>query len=308
MVRLYTFNDEVTWDRTYENIGLVPYITDLETDNFGHVWATVGDGFQHGVIAKFTHDLVLLDIFGNDASDDGDFCNPVALTNVGGILGVGDIMVVEEWADNSGLQHYFIGTDFSDLAVTLFDNGDNCEAAIFFRLFDYGYLSIKIFDSQGQLVRNLSPGARVASGWKYYFWDGRDDSGIQVENDYYTIEVADTSAYVMIEDWQPANVVVDSLRFYYCDLGFCSTGLGATHPPADCNADGSLDIDDVVCMIQYLFSGGTTWCLPYSIDAYMTGQGDIDDVVYLINYLYSGGPSTPTCEEWVTYNGSPACE
>jgi hypothetical protein len=65
-------------------------------------------------------------------------------------------------------------------------------------------------------------------------------------------------------------------------------------PPYTCgDADGSaaVDIDDVVFLIAYIFSGGPE-PVPYeSGDADCSGAIDIDDVVYLIAYIFSGGPA-----------------
>ena len=79
------------------------------------------------------------------------------------------------------------------------------------------------------------------------------------------------------------------------------------------NANGSteeptIDIDDVVYLIAYIFSGGPA-PVPY---ASASGDAncscvepavDIDDVVYLIAYIFSGGPAPCTCEEWVVICG-----
>gem|GEM_PF-1210895 len=63
-------------------------------------------------------------------------------------------------------------------------------------------------------------------------------------------------------------------------------------PPYYCgDADGSedVDIDDVVHLIAYIFSGGSE-PVPYEAgDANCSADVDIDDVVYLISYIFSGG-------------------
>jgi hypothetical protein len=65
------------------------------------------------------------------------------------------------------------------------------------------------------------------------------------------------------------------------------------------NGQSSVDIDDVVYLISYIFSGGPP---PQGADgedelccgdANGMGGVDIDDVVYLISYIFSGGP--PPC-------------
>jgi hypothetical protein len=93
---------------------------------------------------------------------------------------------------------------------------------------------------------------------------------------------------------------------------------GCVGGPGPCDADignanGSteeptLDIDDVVYIIAYIFSGGPP-PTPYpaaSGDANCSciePAVDIDDVVYLIAYIFSGGPPPCTCEEWVAICG-----
>jgi hypothetical protein len=64
----------------------------------------------------------------------------------------------------------------------------------------------------------------------------------------------------------------------------------------DVNFTGSVDIDDVVYLIAYIFSGGPE-PVPYgSGDANCSETVDIDDVVWLITYIFSGGLEPCDCE------------
>ena len=66
-------------------------------------------------------------------------------------------------------------------------------------------------------------------------------------------------------------------------------GFGPSYICGDADASGGVDIDDVVYLIAYIFSGGPP-PVPYeSGDANCAGGVDIDDVVYLIAYIFSGG-------------------
>ena len=57
----------------------------------------------------------------------------------------------------------------------------------------------------------------------------------------------------------------------------------------DADISGEVDIDDVVFIISYIFSGGSE-PFPYEAgDTDCSGAVDIDDVVYLISYIFSGG-------------------
>ncbi len=57
----------------------------------------------------------------------------------------------------------------------------------------------------------------------------------------------------------------------------------------DADGSGEIDIDDVVHLIAYVFSGGPPPEPLLAGDADCSGDVDIDDVVYLISYIFSGG-------------------
>ncbi|MBU1318359.1 MAG: hypothetical protein KKG33_15565 [candidate division Zixibacteria bacterium] len=61
------------------------------------------------------------------------------------------------------------------------------------------------------------------------------------------------------------------------------------------NADNSIDIDidDVVFLIHYIFSGGPEPDPYWAGDTDCSREVDIDDAVYLISYIFAGG--TPPC-------------
>ena len=58
----------------------------------------------------------------------------------------------------------------------------------------------------------------------------------------------------------------------------------------DTDGSGTVDIDDAVFLINYIFTGGAA---PYPIDSGdvdCSGNVDIDDIIYLAAYVLSGGP------------------
>ncbi len=68
-------------------------------------------------------------------------------------------------------------------------------------------------------------------------------------------------------------------------------GPGGPYVAGDADGSGTVDIDDVVYLINYIFSGGPP-PIPYPAgDADCSWGVDIDDVVYLIYYIFSGGPA-----------------
>ncbi len=78
----------------------------------------------------------------------------------------------------------------------------------------------------------------------------------------------------VVRDYCNADTLSFLVSIYFC---------------GDCNASGGVDIDDVVHLIAYIFSGGPA-PVPYeSGDVNCSGAVDIDDVVWLISYIFSGG-------------------
>jgi hypothetical protein len=73
------------------------------------------------------------------------------------------------------------------------------------------------------------------------------------------------------------------LDYYEFDVVF----LEEEPPLGDCDCSGDVDIDDVVYLIAYIFSGGPE---PQA-NPDCQGEVDIDDVVYLINHIFSSGPA-----------------
>ena len=62
----------------------------------------------------------------------------------------------------------------------------------------------------------------------------------------------------------------------------------------DSNGDSTVDIGDVVYLINYIFKEGPA-PVPIGVaDVDSSGSVDIGDAVYLINYIFKGGPA-PVC-------------
>ena len=89
----------------------------------------------------------------------------------------------------------------------------------------------------------------------------------------------------------------DQTGFGYIPLRFDGTISISDVVCGDADGSGGVDIDDVVYLISYIFSGGPAPIPNVCVgDADGSGGVDIDDVVYLISYIFSGGPApVPTC-------------
>jgi hypothetical protein len=60
------------------------------------------------------------------------------------------------------------------------------------------------------------------------------------------------------------------------------------------NADGAVDVGDVVYLVNYLYRGGPPPTHSEVGDVNCDGVVNIGDVVFLVNYLFRGG-EPPNC-------------
>jgi len=68
-----------------------------------------------------------------------------------------------------------------------------------------------------------------------------------------------------------------------------------SYVPGDVNGDGSVNVGDVVALVDYLYRGGPTPDPLAAADTNCDGQVNVGDVVYLVDYLYRGGPAPTVC-------------
>jgi hypothetical protein len=61
----------------------------------------------------------------------------------------------------------------------------------------------------------------------------------------------------------------------------------------DLNADGIINVGDVVYLVNYLYRGGDEPCPIEAGDVTSDGIVNVGDIVYLVNYLYRGGDAPP---------------
>lgn len=104
--------------------------------------------------------------------------------------------------------------------------------------------------------------------------------------------------YTGIFSWTPGNTdigVHSGIRFVATDGSLIVDELisititGATYLCGDANASGGVDIDDIVYLVSYIFTGGPEPSPYESADVNCSGMTDIDDIVWLIDYIFTGG-------------------
>jgi hypothetical protein len=67
--------------------------------------------------------------------------------------------------------------------------------------------------------------------------------------------------------------------------------MQGSYVPGDCNADGVVNVADIVLLINYLYRIGVAPDPLAAGDPNADCVVDLADIVYLINYLYKGGPA-----------------
>lgn len=77
---------------------------------------------------------------------------------------------------------------------------------------------------------------------------------------------------------------------YVMNAGFWQN-FGSEFLCGDVNASGSMDIADVVYLVNYIFASGPAPNPIESADVNCTGSVDISDVVYMVNYIFASGPA-----------------
>jgi len=63
----------------------------------------------------------------------------------------------------------------------------------------------------------------------------------------------------------------------------------------DVNADGVINVADIVYLVNFLYRGGPAPCPMEAGDLNCDGIVNVADIVFLVNYLYRGG--SPPCEQ-----------
>jgi hypothetical protein len=118
-----------------------------------------------------------------------------------------------------------------------------------------------------------------AGGWwaEHEFWvDDFVASGAHMRLRFATADLGPDS---------PLEAALDAVTVTWYDCEY-------EEPPLCGDVDGSdgVDIDDIVYLIAFIFSGGPPPDPYENGDANCSDAVDIDDVVYLISFIFTGGP------------------
>ncbi len=150
-------------------------------------------------------------------------------------------------------------------------------------------------DSQGNLINEISGATYYEDAHDSIVIDdpkiGDYDIGFVAEDG--APEGATFSSIVKIDGLQENSITVDQS---VPDAGV-STSFGYTveegynYLNGDANRDETVNIEDAVFVIQYIFAGGPAPSPEPAGDADCDGAVNIQDAVHLVNYIFKGGES-----------------
>ena len=113
--------------------------------------------------------------------------------------------------------------------------------------------------------------------------DVLDGFGGESESDNYRIPVNSGG--------QPSAIGLSQSASWGIEAGYV---LAIRVVRGDVNADGIINVGDVVYLVSYLYKGGPEPCPIESGDVNLDSIVNVGDIVYLVSYLYKGGPP-PAC-------------
>jgi bacillopeptidase F len=136
----------------------------------------------------------------------------------------------------------------------------------------------------------VAPGVEVYSsvpggGYEQLYWDGTSMAGPHVAGVVALMRQADPD--LDVDEIKEENTYGHGIIDAYTAVSAVMVQRG------DANGDGTIDIADVVFLVDYLFLNGPPPVPLLAGDANCDGVIDIGDAVYLLNYLFLDGPAPP---------------
>ena len=130
------------------------------------------------------------------------------------------------------------------------------------------------------IVKTDAEGSRL---WEKTIYGGDvDTAGLSIQ------EISD-GGYIVAGSVGPASVTPRDI--FLLKLGTEPDGEVESFLRGDCNDDGSVDISDASCILNWLFLGGLGLGCLASANTNADSGADISDATYLLNFLFLGGPS-----------------
>ena len=210
--------------------------------------------------------------------------------------GTGDLWHLSTHRVHSGSHSWYNGIESS----WYFNNGMNCwlKSSSFIlgpdsHLSFWLWYDVTNYGVDGIHVSLIDEMSGMADTLDFIGTGGALDSVLNTGNDWleYDYDLSfippGTSVRVCFSFTSDADYTHDGEGFYIDDI---RVGPTVSVTAGDVTGDGSVDVADVIYLINYLYKSGPVPSPLQAGDANGDGNVDVADVIYLINYLYKGGP------------------
>lgn len=202
------------------------YFSALKVDHFGNIYVVDNANSR---LFKYSAELELLDSdrsepgFAGLASIDIPF-GKITIEGEGSYwAGFDQVLGLERWSERSGVQRRALGIAIRDAEFLAGQDMQHITSR--FLLTDPGEVSVRLYDDQERLVRELHPGW-MGSGSQRVTWERRDEQGMQVPPGNYHFQLEAASPY------QSSEPVTLGASFYLPLYYWQNCGSGDIHDDA----------------------------------------------------------------------------
>jgi hypothetical protein len=154
------------------------------------VWVT---DLDNHCVHKFDRHLNFVVSFGRQGKGEAEFLFPrgIAIWRR-----FGQVFV----AEGAGAQYYWVGVDL--MRVEVGPSSGEEGISIRFFLTERAYLTVDIWDSQGELIKTLVAEKEAAIGIGEYWWNGRDAQGDVMSPGQYRVRIVAEPTYSSYHHFQ----------------------------------------------------------------------------------------------------------
>ncbi|MCZ6651973.1 MAG: amidohydrolase family protein, partial [Planctomycetota bacterium] len=144
----------------------------------------------------------------------------------------------------------------------------------------------------GQQISRMEALRLYTRGSAWHTFDEEDLGSIEVGKLADLVVLSDDYLSVPEDEIRTLSSVLTIIdgKIVHAAAEFSDLALDVEFRRGDCNDDGTVDISDAVCILNWLFLGGTAPGCVAATNVDGVGQLTITDPIYLLTHLFRGGP------------------
>jgi hypothetical protein len=277
----YAPNGNVAWVSSYNN-GL-DYGKALAVDKLHNVYVTgysgMGASFDYFTVKYRTHGDTAWTRRYNGTGNEWDEAVKIAVDDSGNVYETGFSFGIGTYRDYLTIKYDSVGTELWTARYN--GPGNNTDEPRGLAIDVSGNVYVTGFSLGDGTTNDYATVKYSPAGDE--IWVARYN-GTGNATDEASGVVVDDSGYVYVTGYSWGSGTVGD----YTTIKYVQVTLG------DANGDGTIDVGDVVWLINYLYRSASPPVPLKAGDANCDDLVDVGDVVFLINYLFKGGPA-PGC-------------